>query len=172
MNINPKELQKFHDLWAPMIASLPAVINAVETAAEMERHVAILSAQRDQAVAEATASKNDASEVILKARAELKDIAAEKSELTKSVKVHGKACEERIKEAEANVSAQAALNADKVKALVAETAAVAETLASRIAQANADYAEVLATKLAEVKDLESRGAKAQESLDKLRAKLG
>lgn len=40
MNINPKELQKFYDAWAPVIASLPAVINAAERSNEITSHIA------------------------------------------------------------------------------------------------------------------------------------
>lgn len=38
---NPKELQKFLDLWGPVVASLPAVINSLERENDMTRSLAI-----------------------------------------------------------------------------------------------------------------------------------
>ena len=42
MNLNSKELQKFYDLWSPMLQALPAVIEAAEREEELKRGVAIL----------------------------------------------------------------------------------------------------------------------------------
>lgn len=172
MNINPKELQKFHDLWAPMIAALPAVINAAEHAAELTNHVAILQGQRDAAVqhrkdAEATIASSNAA-----AAAELKKLADEKAALSKDLKEHAKDCKAKAAAAEALLAGKleelAAKGAEAAKAAEALT----QDLLDRKAAADKDYAEHLQSKAAELAEVEAKLAAAQSSLDRLRAKLG
>ena len=171
MAINPKELQKFHDLWAPMIASLPAVINAVETAAELERHTLILRTQCDEIIAEGAASKVDMANAVLKAQSELKGIEAEKAEKTKAAAAHAKACQDRIADAEASVNARVIEQAARADAAVAMKANIEKELAERKAKADSEYAEHLNAKRTELEELEAKLLSAQKTLDKLRSKL-
>lgn len=172
MNINPKELQKFHDLWAPMIAALPAVINAAETAAELTNHVAILQAQRDEAVSKRVAAEAEMAAAIQVARAELKAISADKAEATKAVKEHAKHCAEKIAIAEAATAEKLDALGSAVMGTEQSLNNVTTALATRKNDADADFARHIAAKQAEVADVEAKLVAAQVALDKLRAKFG
>ncbi len=170
-NINPKELQKFYDIWAPMINSLPTVINAVATHEELQRSVEVLRARVSDAESEAQAHKDAARDSLVRAKEELKALAAEKMELTKSIKTHAKECADACAELDAGYAEQQERHAARLKVLADEMAAAQRAAADKVAQAEAGYAQVLAAKLAEAKELEARVSKAQDALYKLRAKL-
>lgn len=172
MNINPKELQKFHDLWAPMIAALPAVINAAEHAAELTNHVAILQGQRDAAVRQRQEAESAIAANATVAAAELKKLSYDKAALNKELKDHSKDCKAKVAAAEALLAGKleelAAKGAEAAKA----AEAVAQELLDRKAAADRDHAEHLQSKAAELAEVEAKLTAAQASLDRLRAKLG
>jgi len=172
MNINPKELQKFHDLWAPMISALPAVINAAERANELANHVVILENIAKAAQDDATKASDLKAAQLLAARVELKQVAVEKTELTKAVKLHRTACEERIQAAEASANALVEEHKARVNAAASAAGVAEEELRARTSAMEAEYAAILEAKQAEVKEAETRVLKAADALERLRARLG
>ena len=172
MNINPKELQRFHDLWAPMMAALPAVINAAERANELQNHVLQLEARVKEALAateHAVAARNA---TLAQLSEQLDELREQKKQLDAQVKTHKFTCEERVKRAEADAAVRISGHTERANAAEQASRAALGELTQRKAAVVAEYDAVIAAKVEEVKEIETRALKAQESLERLRAKLG
>ena len=172
MNINPKELQKFHDLWAPMIAALPAVINAAERSAELENHVVILEGRRDAAVADTENRLAGAEAAMAAHREQVKDIQAKKKEADRMVKLHIKACEDRIKDAEAQANADIEVHHARVAEIMSAASKLEQELAARLVDADAQVAARLQSANEALAAIEAKRAATEKALDSLRARLG
>ena len=169
--INTKELQKFYDVWGPMIASLPAVISASERHEELGRHVKILEDQRDAATKDTEARKAELAAAVEKARAALAGIAAKRKESEDELRAAQRDLKDRQKKAEA--AADAAVKAAQGRVESAnQTAVMAEkNREDRIAAVNADVEKAKADGEAEIAAIDARRASAQKALDKLRASI-
>ena len=170
--MNSKEIQKFYDLWAPMIASLPAVINAIDTEEELTRSLQVRRAEFDQ----------------LEAKRESRE--AELLQHVDDIKLR---LQSAVDQAEADKKAARA-SADKAKTAAAEVekkanerAAAAEADAKKAEQLYRDAEasrskvfaqideEALARKnalQAEIDELENKRQEAEATLNALRFKLG
>ena len=171
MNINPKELQKFHDLWAPMIAALPAVINAAERANELQNHTALLEKELNNVITATEASKAERAAAIVAAGNKLVELEVQRKALSDEVKAHAKVCKTKIASAEEESAAKIATVEARNGELEVALKNVEQALLDRKAKADADYAEHLNAKRTELDDVEAKLASAQKALDKLRAKL-
>jgi hypothetical protein len=172
MEINSRELQKFLDVFGPVVATLPAVINAAEKKEELGRHIAILEGRRDAAVADAAKVTADSVAAVAQANTDLKDIAAQKAALAQEIKAS--AADNKAKIAEAKKVAQVSIdevNAGVEQAKVAAADEVAKIEAQKT-EAWASLAAASADLTAQIADLEKRKTAAEKALDTLRAKLG
>lgn len=172
MAINPKELQRFLDVWQPVIQALPAVINAAEYEAELGRHVAILESQRDEAIAKTAEAAEQSAKLIAAAKEELKKISAKKDSLAKDTQEATEALNQTV----AAAKVQADLAIDALRRSVEDAHKSAEAERTAIAAATAEAAAAAATALDDLKqqvaELEKRKAAGEKALDALRAKLG
>lgn len=172
MAINPKELQRFLDVWQPVIQALPAVINAAEYEAELGRHVAILESQRDEALAKTAEAAEQSAKLVAAAKDELKKLESKKLSLAQDAQSATDAMNSEV--AAAKVQADLAIDALQRSVEDARKAADAERTA--IAAATAEAAAAATTALDDLKqqvaELEKRKAAGEKALDALRAKLG
>lgn len=169
--INTGELQRFSEVWAPVINALPAIINAVGHKDELQRHIGILSAQRDAVVAETAKAKADLDKRIESAREALRQLEKERLAEIEAVKVAKREAAEQIKVFEVSVKAAE----DRATAQIALhnfTVDDAESLKkTRIKEVEDSVNALRAEKMAELESIEKRVSSAQGSLDRLRAKL-
>jgi len=172
MNINPKELQKFHDLWAPMISALPAVINAAERANELVNHTAQLQAVLDGVVVATEASKKEAADAVAAAQAQIAALNDQRKELDAEVKEHAKECRKKIDAAKQVAD-------EKIAEHTARANESAETLANSAEQLRVQLQENDRAFLAQkaeheriLAEVEAKRTAAEKALDKLREKLG
>lgn len=171
MNVDIGALRKFEEVFGPAIASIPAVIDAVASKNDLERHIAQKQVELQQVMDRIEATKQEGEEFIktTQARADSMLNAADK-------KVQDAALEaDKVREA-----AQAARTAAEAK--LAEFNARIMEASNKVRDAEDEAAKKLAaldlahaTKVkqleSEVEDLEARRAKAEKSLAALRAKL-
>ena len=139
MEINPKELQKFHDLWAPMIAALPAVISAAERANELVTHTAILQAKLDEVVAATESTKLEAVAHVFASQATLLDLATQKLALDAEVKEHAKDARKAIADAKAAADAKVKDHIERADTAAQAADAVALDLRQRLEAADRDF---------------------------------
>lgn len=171
MQINPKELQKFYDAWAPVIASLPAVINVAERSNELDAHIAQKEAAF-KALDEKCAAREAAAEASVKA-------AQERTVAAKTTHAEALAAmDEEIKDAKAAVRKAKSDSAAKV----AEYQAAAEEAYQGVVKARQDnakaiddlgqeYAQRHAELEAEIKALETKRDEVKAVIANLRAQL-
>lgn len=170
MDFNPKEIQKFYDIWSPMLEALPAVISAAERSDELKRHTAILEKNlkdvqqqledekaKIEPVRKETADKisdlkskqaeaeQGYSKYLADAKAHIAKVEAETDSEVANIKA-------KVSEAEANL-AKVMKEAEKAKA------AAAESIKKQKADAEAELADITAKKDAVEKALASLKAK-------------
>lgn len=169
--INPKELQKFHDLWAPMIAALPAVINAAERSAELERHIAIKEAEFIK-IDEACVQREAAAEASVSAARE-RTAQAKANHALELAALEAEAKEARasVRKAKADAAAKVAEHqAGAVAAAQATEVARKEHLAA-LAALEGQRAAQMASIAVEVKALEAKRDEVQAVIESLRKQL-
>lgn len=172
MSINKRELQRFLDVWGPVITVLPAVINAAERETELEIHTQQLQMQLDKVKLEAVAAAEKAAEQNATAAAELSRLQAAKAVAAQEVSDAMQASKDSIAEVRAATDADikqlnARVSAAKVLAQVAETEAgqILDAVNKKVAQREAELELMVAAAEKRVNDAEA-------ALDKLRSKLG
>lgn len=172
MNINPKELQKFHDLWAPMIAALPAVINAAERAAELENHLAIKLAEFEKLDQRCSKREADAETSVRAAQERTAAARASHAEAVAQMDLEVKEAKASVRKAKSDAAAK-----------VAEHQATAAEAYKSLEQARRDHEEqlrglkserdILASGLnAEIKALEAKRDEVISAIETLRKQLG
>lgn len=175
MSINTKELQKFLDLWSPVLAALPAVINSLDRKEELQRGVAILQKQADDAQLATTTAIEARKAGLAEVSIELQVLSNKKREQTLLAKEHEKACAERIAQATADAEAQvAAAQADSTARVAAATTAAADAesiLRAKLAEVDSAVSARAKELQASIDALEARRAAAEKALNALRAKL-
>jgi len=172
MAINPKELQKFHDLWAPMIAALPAVINAAESANELVNHTAILRAELDKVVATTVTTRADADTYVSAAQARVAELEATRLSLDAEVKEHAKETRKLIAEAKAAADLKIEEHMARAAEAAQATARAEEYLRKQLQENDKSFLIQKGEHESIIADLEAKRVAAEKALDKLREKLG
>lgn len=172
MEINPKELQKFHDLWAPMIAALPAVINAAESANEIVQHTAMLRAELDKVVAATAASKQEQEALVAAAQAQLLELATQRLTQDAEVKGHAKECRKAIADARSAADAKVKEHTDRAAVVGLELAKADEELRKRLEAADRDFLAQKAEQEGILAALLEKQEVARATIESLRAQLG
>jgi len=169
---NPKELQKFLDLWGPVVASLPAVINSLERENDLNRNLAIMEARLQELNKQCEDAAGCATEALNKIRDELDAVQAQKANVATEVLAAKGQAQKDI--ADAKKAADVDIAAHKARAAKArsDAAAVEKDAAVRIAKADADITAKVAAGEAVLAELEARRLIAEKVLADLRAKLG
>lgn len=170
--VNPKELQKFLDLWGPVIAVLPSVINATEREEELARHIVALEAQLVQVKADTEANLAERAAKVAAADQMLASLKDQRVQAAAEVKVAQAEAKAEVasakKEAEAKIKV---LEASTVNAQAKLRAAQGE-LNAKLAEQAAAFAEQATTLQADIDELERKRAQAESALAELRFKLG
>ena len=172
MNLNPRELQKFYDLWAPMLQALPAVIEAADREEELKRGVATVERQL-QAVQQKIADEEARIDPVRKSVAEniqkLNESQTEaKSGYDKYVadaKAHIVKIDEEVEVEVARIKAKATAAGSELQSVERE-AAVAK------AKANAEAKQQKADLEVEITELEAKKKSIEDALESLKAKIG
>jgi colicin import membrane protein len=170
--MNSREIQKFHDLWAPMINSLPAVINAIDSGEELARALTQRRAEFDRLDAEFAAREGAHQAQVADIRARL-NLVVEQAEADKAAALAS--VDEAKKEA-----AEAKKKHNEKAALAATVAAEAEKAAAdALKKRDATLAEITVEGerrkvviQAEIDELERKREAAEKALAELRFKLG
>lgn len=169
--INPKELQKFMDVWAPVIAVLPAVINAAERSEELKNHVAILEDRMAKVQEEITWSLMQKRDEVAKAEEDLARIAALKVQALSEIDESKRSNAQAIAESKKATLAKIAEYEARVFDYGAKVAQAAENLRQGLAQADRDFMAHAAEKQKMIEELEAKRVAAEKALDKIKAKL-
>jgi predicted nucleic acid-binding Zn-ribbon protein len=170
-NIDTRALQAFQELWAPVVAALPAVINAARQDAELQQSIVAKQA-KFQELESAAAEKQAQYENRIRVMEER--VAQAKVDQAAAIK----AAAEEVSAAQAKVSAAKL----EVANAAAEAAAATEAIAQQTRAAQAQHQQALADQAAdfaarrveleaEISALERKRATVQESIKALRAQL-
>lgn len=172
MTINTKELQRFYDVFGPMITCLPTIINAIERDAELQLHVVILQAEALAATEERDKAKVDQGLIVTAANVKLQQIAIKSKDATLLAEVKIKAESDRVLTATTQANADIAAQVARVE--VAQVAATADTIAlgDQAKIREAEYSARSSDLEQQIKALDAKQVLAERSLAALRAKLG
>lgn len=172
MNLNSKELQKFYDLWSPMLQALPAVIEAAEREDELKRGVTVLEkklqdiqtkiADEEARIEPVRKSVDDA---IRQLRDQQKEAQLGYDKYISDAKAHIASVDETVDIDVARIRAKVtAVNNDLYSAERAAAAAKAKINAE--AKQQKDELE------AQIAELEAKKKSVEDALESLKAKIG
>lgn len=172
MQVNPKELQKFMDVWQPVIAALPTVINAVEREQELSSNVARLEAQLQKTLSDIEAAVSQKSERLALVDAEIQVLIGRKNEANQELKDTLRDTKAEI--AQAKKAAAAKIKEHETAAAEAESAAAAaeKNLDLKLKAIETSFDSLRAEKQSQIDELEAKRLAAEKTLSELRSKLG
>lgn len=172
MTINVSALRKFQETFGPAIEAIPAVIEAVERQADMQREVNAHKAKMEKAQAEIQAAYDQADKRLADYNGDIAKLQEQKTALTKKIKADTDAAQAKAAEAKAAADAELAKVVEETKQATAQLASIQKDVKAQIAAAQAEHDAAMKAMQAEIADLEKRRAAAEKALDALRAKLG
>lgn len=172
MSINTKELQRFHDVWGPMINSLPTVINATERMADLEKYLAELNAKADTVKVESQRELDLKNAQVSAANEQLNTLRAKKRQIESETDAALKIQKAKMAQIQSEVEAKVAECSDRVNAAQARAAQAEAMAAAMFAEADKVVADKMVELGKEVAAADKRVRDAETALDKLRAKLG
>lgn len=172
MTIDTSALRKFQELWGPVLQTIPAVLDAAEREADLDRAINLkrMELERVQAdLAEKVAAaerrvqslNGDAAAALERKQAVLKELSEAKAAAAKQA---AEAATQRAAELEAAKAAAASVQ-EQLAGLQADYTA-------KRAAAEAEHAQALRAMEAEIAQLATKRANAEQALRDLKAKLG
>lgn len=172
MSIDTSALRKFQDVWGPVLQTIPAVLDAAEREADLDRAI---NAKR----IELERLKKEIAEKLVAAENRVKSMNADAAVALE----RKQAIAREVAEARAASAQQAAADAAQRAEELAAAKALAADVQSQIANLQADYAakrdaaeaehqSAVKGLQAEIKAFEARRAAAEKSLNALRERLG
>ncbi len=171
-SINTADLQRFHDSVAPLVATLPSVIDAYQRKDELERNLATLKKEVDETKADTERQLDVRNAQLQAARDQLTETGANlrtaQQELRDVVINNKRRVDEAEKEANALIEQQKA----RVVAAAAEADKAESQKKARIDSVNADVAAAMEAGHMELQTLESKLANSRLAVEELRKKLG
>jgi hypothetical protein len=171
MSINPKELQKFYDLWAPMLAAIPTVINAVEHSDELTKHVAILEAQRDKALSDSQGHIASAQAQVAELKDQLKQLAAQRKVAQTAINEAKASAELASADAERILAERLAANQVKIAESEQAVSATKEALRIQLSENDKAFLVQKAEQEALLAVITTKRDAAEKALEKLLAKF-
>lgn len=172
MTIDVGALRKFQDLFGPAIEAIPAVIEAVERKADMDREVAAHRAKMDKAQAEIQKAYDAADVRLNQFNADISALQVQKTELEVSIRDAKREAAEAARTAKAKAEADLDAVIRAVEQTKAVLAGVEAQVAARTAAAEAEHKVAVAAMQDEIAQLDKRRKTAEAALETLRAKLG
>jgi chromosome segregation ATPase len=172
MNLNPRELQKFYDLWAPMLQALPAVIEAADREEELKRGVATIERQLQvvqQKIADEEARIDPVRESVAANIQKLKEsqaVAQQGYDLYLSdAKAH-------IEKVDAEVAEKVASINERAKVAANDLRSVERDLVVAKAKADSELKQQKDEIEAEISELAAKKKSIEDALESLKAKIG
>ncbi len=171
MSINTRELQRFYELWTPVLTALPAVINATERANELDAYVAGLEAKTESIRKGQQALVDAAQADITKATAAVAATRAEHAKAIEELNAFVAATREKREAVVSAADAKVRAASERVAAAEKEAAQAAQSQAARLVAQERAHADKMAAAAEELAAVEARVAKAEKAFAALRAKL-
>jgi hypothetical protein len=172
MPIDTTALRKFQDVWGPVLAAIPAVLEATAQKADVERELRIKQAEIDEADKKIAKAFEEADKRLSSVNSEMEQAMQQKAKALADIEAAKKVdADNRAKANEVQRKAADDWNV-KIATLQSQFSNVEAEHAKKVSAAEADFAAKTAALEADVKDLEKRKAAAEKALDALRSKLG
>lgn len=172
MNLNPKELQKFYDLWSPMLQALPAVIEAAEREDELKRGVTILE-KKLQDIQTQIADEEARVDPVKKAVDDrIRQIRDQQTEAQRGYEQYIADAKAHIVKIDEETEAEVARIKAKVSVAGSELQSAEREVAAAKAKANAEAKQQKAELEAEIAELEAKKKSIEDALESLKAKIG
>ena len=172
MDFNPKEIQKFYDIWSPMLEALPAVIVAAERGDELKRHTAILTKDLQDVQKQIEDEKAKVEPVRKETQDLISDLKNKQAQAEQGYNKYVADAKAHIVEIEKSTEAEVAAIKAKVGAAQAELAQATQEIAKAKAQADAEISQKKAAAEAELADIEAKKQVVERALASLKAKIG
>jgi BMFP domain-containing protein YqiC len=172
MNLNPKELQKFYDLWSPMLQALPAVIEAAEREDELKRGVTILEKKLQDIQTQIAAEEARVEPVRKEVDDRIRVIREQRAEAQRGYEQYVADAKAHIAKIDEETEADVARIKAKVTVAGSELQSVEREVAAAKAKANAEAKQQKAALEAEIAELEAKKKSVEDALESLKAKIG
>jgi chromosome segregation ATPase len=172
MNLNPRELQKFYDLWAPMLQALPAVIEAADREEELKRGVATIERQLQvvqQKIADEEARIDPVRESVAANIQKLKESQAVAQQGYDQYLADAKA---HIEKLDGEVAEKVAAINERAKVATNDLRSVERDLVVAKAKADAELKQQKDEIEAEIAELAAKKKSIEDALESLKAKIG
>lgn len=172
MDFNPKEIQKFYDIWSPMLEALPAVIAAAERGDELKRHTTILAKELQDVQKQIADEKDKVEPVSKQVQAAIEELKTKQAEAERGYNKYVADARAHINEIDKNTAAEVAAISAKVGAAQAELAKAMQEIEKAKAQADAEINQKKAAAESELADIEAKKQVVEKALASLKAKIG
>lgn len=172
MNLNPKELQKFYDLWSPMLQALPAVIEAAEREDELKRGVTILEKKLQDIQTQIADEEARVEPVRKDTNDRIRLIRDQQTEAQRGYEQYVADAKAHIVKIDEETEAEVARIKAKVSVAGAELQSAEREVVVAKAKANAEAKQQKAELEAEIADLEAKKKSIEDALESLKAKIG
>lgn len=172
MNLNPKELQKFYDLWSPMLLALPAVIEAAEREDELKRGVTILEKKLQDIQTQIADEEARVEPVRKDTNDRIRLIRDQQTEAQRGYEQYVADAKAHIVKIDEETEAEVARIKAKVSVAGAELQSAEREVVVAKAKANAEAKQQKAELEAEIAELEAKKKSIEDALESLKAKIG
>lgn len=172
MNLNPKELQKFYDLWSPMLQALPAVIEAAEREDELKRGVTILEKKLQDIQTQIADEEARVEPVRKDTNDRIRLIRDQQTEAQRGYEQYVADAKAHIVKIDEETEAEVARIKAKVSVAGAELQSAEREVVVAKAKANAEAKQQKAELEAEITELEAKKKSIEDALESLKAKIG
>lgn len=172
MKFNPREIQKFYDIWAPMLEALPAVINAAERGDELERSMVTLENQLKGIQKKIADEEARVAPARAEVDATIAAIQTQKAEAERGYKKYLADAKAHLDEVAKETEDQVVKIKDQVSIAMSELAQAKQEVSAVKAQAAQDIAIQKAAAEAELADIAAKKQVVEKALAALKAKIG
>jgi chromosome segregation ATPase len=172
MNLNPRELQKFYDLWAPMLQALPAVIEAADREEELKRGVTILEKKLQDIQTQIADEEARVEPVRKDTNDRIRLIRDQQTEAQRGYEQYVADAKAHIVKIDEETEAEVARIKAKVSVAGAELQSAEREIVVAKAKANAEAKQQKAELEAEIAELEAKKKSIEDALESLKAKIG
>jgi len=172
MNLNPRELQKFYDLWAPMLQALPAVIEAAGREEELKRGVTILEKKLQDIQTQIADEEARVEPVRKDTNDRIRLIRDQQTEAQRGYEQYVADAKAHIVKIDEETEAEVARIKAKVSVAGAELQSAEREIVVAKAKANAEAKQQKAELEAEIAELEAKKKSIEDALESLKAKIG
>lgn len=172
MTVDIGALRKFQETFGSAIEAIPAVIEAAERQADMQREVEAHKAKMQKAKDEIQNVYDKADERLKQFNADISRLQAQKDALTQEIRAERAAADASAAQAQAEAKEKLAQIQAETKRATDQLAGIRAAVAAQTAVAQAEHDASVQVMKNEIADLERRRSLAEQALDSLRAKLG